>query len=96
VSTRARDGSTRKAALVLQLLNEMSKATMAELRQTLGARGHLFGYRTLRTFPQAAADHKKDNVHAAEQNRPDALTRRCNWFEAQPDLEPSRLIFIDM
>jgi transposase len=39
-----------QAALVLQLLDEMSDATIEELRQALGERGHLFGYGTLRRF----------------------------------------------
>ena len=29
------------------------------------------------------------------QNRPDVLNKRRVWFEAQPDLDPKRLIFID-
>jgi transposase len=39
-----------QAALVLRLLDEMSDATIAELRQALGERGHWFGYGTLRRF----------------------------------------------
>ena len=35
---------------MLQLLDEMSDATIAELRQALGAHGHQFGYGTLRRF----------------------------------------------
>jgi transposase len=30
-----------------------------------------------------------------EQERPDLLKRRRDWFEAQPDLDPQRLVFID-
>jgi hypothetical protein len=45
---------------------------------------------------QAAPDQvEKETAHAAEQNCPDVLMRRCNWFDAQPDLEPSHLVFID-
>jgi transposase len=41
-------------------------------------------------------DHaQKKTAHAAEQDRPDVLTRRWAWFEEQPDLEPERLVFID-
>lgn len=39
-----------QAALVLQLLDEMSDATIEELRQALREHGHLFGYGTLRRF----------------------------------------------
>jgi len=32
---------------------------------------------------------------AREQDRPDVLARRRAWFDAQPDLDPQRLVFID-
>jgi len=38
---------------------------------------------------------EKKTAHAAEQDRPDILTRRQEWFDTQPDLDPERLIFID-
>jgi transposase len=34
-------------------------------------------------------------AHAAEQDRPDILKRRQDWFERQIDLDPERLVFID-
>ncbi len=34
-------------------------------------------------------------AHASEQDRPDVRARRLAWFEAQPDLDPERLVFID-
>jgi len=37
----------------------------------------------------------KKAAHAAEQDRPDVALRRQAWFDAQPDLDPARLIFID-
>jgi transposase len=37
----------------------------------------------------------KKTAHAAEQDRPDVARRRWAWFEAQPDLDPGRLVFID-
>lgn len=37
----------------------------------------------------------KKTAHAAEQRRADVLRRRRAWFEAQPDLDPDRLVFID-
>ena len=33
--------------------------------------------------------------HAAEQDRPDVLRRRQEWFDDQLDLDPARLVFID-
>ena len=38
---------------------------------------------------------EKKTAHAAEQDRPDILTRRQEWFDIQPDLDPARLVFID-
>src|SRR5271167_2896333 len=41
-------------------------------------------------------DHaKKKSAHAAEQERPDILKRRGEWFRMQLDLDPARLVFID-
>jgi transposase len=34
-------------------------------------------------------------VHASEQDRPDILKRREDWFEGELDLDPERLVFID-
>ena len=41
------------------------------------------------------ADAEKKSAHAAEQSRPDVLTRREAWFEGQLDLDPTTLVFID-
>jgi transposase len=38
---------------------------------------------------------EKKTGHAVEQDRPDVLKKRRDWFEAQPDLDPGRLVFID-
>lgn len=44
----------------------------------------------------APQDHaQKKTAHAAEQDRPDILKRRRDWFESQLDLDPERLVFID-
>lgn len=41
------------------------------------------------------AGHPIKTGHAAEQNRPDVMKRRRASFNAQPDLDPERLVFID-
>ena len=38
---------------------------------------------------------EKKSGHAAEQDRPDVLERRWDWFEGQLDLDPAKLVFID-
>jgi transposase len=37
----------------------------------------------------------KKTAHASEQERPDVAARRQAWFDAQPDLDPETLVFID-
>ena len=37
----------------------------------------------------------KKTAHASEQERPDVAARRQAWFDAQPDLDPENLVFID-
>jgi transposase len=45
---------------------------------------------------RAATDHReKKSAHASEQDRPDVLKRRRDWFEGQFDLDPASLVFID-
>jgi transposase len=41
------------------------------------------------------ADAQKKTAHASEQDRPDVLKQREDWFESQLDLNPERLVFID-
>ena len=43
----------------------------------------------------ARLDIQKKSAHALEQERPDILKRRQDWFDRQPDLDPERLVFID-
>jgi len=43
----------------------------------------------------AWADVQKKTGHASEQQRPDILAKRQDWFDGQLDLDPDRLIFID-
>jgi transposase len=42
-----------------------------------------------------AGSRGKKTAHAEEQERPDVLKRRRDWFAPQPELDPERLIFID-
>lgn len=37
----------------------------------------------------------KKTGHAVEQDRPDVLKRRRDWFDGQLDLDPNKLVFID-
>ena len=44
---------------------------------------------------ESAAGLSKKTAHALEQDRPDLLKRRQDWFEGQLDLDPAPLVFID-
>ncbi len=61
-------------------------------RRTRGRRRPRHAVAVLRS----ASDHRqKKTAHAAEQDRPDILKRREEWFDGQIDLDPNRLVFID-
>jgi len=45
--------------------------------------------------PEEESRSKKKPAHAAEQDRLDILKRRRAWFEAQLDLDPAKLVFVD-
>ncbi len=40
-------------------------------------------------------DVQKKSAHALEQDGPDVLKQRQEWFDGQPELDPERLVFID-
>jgi hypothetical protein len=43
----------------------------------------------------ATGSRGKKTAHATEQDRPDILKRRQDWFALQLDLDPERLVIID-
>jgi hypothetical protein len=46
-------------------------------------------------LPRPPRHELQKTAHAAEQERTDVAERRQVWFDAQPDLDPNRLVFID-
>jgi len=42
------------------------------------------------------AGRSKKSAHALEQERPDVLKRRQDWFDAQLDLDPAKLVFVGL
>ena len=60
-----------------------------------GARGALRAIDHSSLFSPPRLVVQKKSAHASEQNREDVAAAREAWFEAQPDLDPERLIFID-
>nr|WP_264816228.1 IS630 family transposase [Asaia krungthepensis] len=84
-----------QAERIHALIAQRDDLTLSEIRARLAEDGHHFAIGTLWRF---SALHKitwKKTVHAAEQDRADILTRRQDWFDVQPDLDPERLVFID-
>ncbi len=62
----------------------------------LAARGVTTSIATLwRFFARHGITRKKRPATPSEQDRPDVLKRREEWFEGQLDLDPDRLVFID-
>lgn len=72
-----------------------SDRTLFEIRARLAEDGLHFAIGTLWRFFARYKITWKKTTHAAEQDRPDILRRRQEWFDAQPDLDPQRLVFID-
>ena len=78
-----------QGGLIRSLLEEAPDITVEELRTALAARGHAFGYGTLqRFFRRHGITRKKKTAHASEQDRPDVLRKRRDWFEGPIDLHP--------
>jgi len=47
-------------------------------------------------FFRSSRNHaQKKSAHASEQDRPDVLQRRRQWFAGQLDLDPLKLVFVD-
>ena len=85
------------AQAILDWIEETSDMTLSEIADRLGKS---FGYHpapsvVCRFFQRHGITRKKKTAHAAEQEREDVARLRLAWFEAQPDLDPERLVFID-
>ena len=83
------------AALILGLIDKKPDMALAEIWAELAKDGVAAGITTIWRFFRRHRITRKKTAHAAEQDRPDILKRRWNWFASQPDLDPDRLVFID-
>jgi transposase len=79
------------------LIEATPDMTIEEMQQRLrDERGVSASTGTIWTFlDRHGLTFKKKSAHAAEQDRPDVLKRREDWFEGQLDLDPAKLVFID-
>ena len=60
-----------------------------------GGKSVIIRHSALSSWLRSHGSTFKKSAHALEQERPDVLKRRRDWFEVQPDLDPQRLVFID-
>jgi transposase/transposase-like protein len=70
-------------------LLEIPGASDQELRRAF------FAFRALALLRPSRRHVQKKTAHATEQQRPDVLKKRLEWFEGQLDLDPDKLVFID-
>jgi transposase len=72
------------AALILDLVERKSDIALTEIRAELAKAGVAAGVTTLwRFFRRHQITRKKKTAHAVEQDRPDILKRRWDWFESR-------------
>jgi transposase len=82
----------RRARLVL-LVAEQPDATLAELRDRLGAPVHLST--VARALSRLGVTVKKKVLHAAEQERPDVRHKRATYRGRAAGVDPGRFVFLD-
>jgi transposase len=75
------------------LVTEQPDATLAELRDRLGAAVHLST--VARALARLRLTFKKKVVHAAEQDRPDVQHKRATFRGRAAGIDPSRFVFLD-
>ncbi|MGH6898489.1 MAG: IS630 family transposase [Geminicoccaceae bacterium] len=102
VAARPRGGDRRShrleahAAEILALIEEAPDITLGEIVAHLD---RVHGLKAAQSSVWRLLDRHgmtvKKTAHASEQQRPDVLRRRRAWFEAQPELAPECLVFID-
>lgn len=78
------------------MIEERKDITLDEMAiRFAGERDMKIGRSALSTWPRPRGFTYKKTVHALEQERPGLLKPRREWFDAQLDLDPERLVFID-
>ena len=83
-------------AFVLGLVADRADISLAEIAEALAGEHDLSVCpATVWYFFDRRGISFKKTAHAAEQERPDVAARRLAWFEAQPELDPEKLVFID-
>ncbi|QPC91601.1 IS630 family transposase [Mesorhizobium sp. INR15] len=83
--------------ILLAAIERRVDITLVELAELLRQEhGASFATSTIwRFLDRHSMTFSKKTAHASEQERPDVAARRNAWFDAQPDLDPEHLVFID-
>ena len=82
--------------IILGAVDAQVDITLVELVDMLRRDyGASFAPSTIWRFLDRHAMTFKKTAHASEQERPDVAARREAWFEAQSELDPEHLVFID-
>ena len=93
---RRSDRIEAEAAFLLSRVAETPDVTLASWASAVARAGRPGGGQHALALLRPPLHHaEKKSAHAAEQERPDVKARRLAWFEAQPELDPARLVFID-
>ena len=81
---------------LLRLVRREPDLTLEEIqRRLLDEREHKAGLGSVWRFFDHHGMGFKESVRAAEQDRPDVAAARAAWAQAQAELAPERLVFID-
>ena len=78
---------------LLVLVTEQPDATLAQLRDRLGAAVHLST--VARALVRLKRTVKKKVLHAAEQDRPDVQHKRATFRGRAAGIDPDRFVFLD-
>jgi transposase len=93
---QSRSPLKRHEQWLLDLVRQEPDLTLEEIQRRLCAeREHKAGLGSVWRFFHRHNISFKKSVRAAEQDRPDVSAARAAWAQAQADLAPERLVFID-
>ncbi len=82
--------------VILVAIGEQVDITLVELSQLLRDRhGASLAPSTIWRFLDRHGMTFKKTAHASEQERSDVAARRQAWFDAQPDVNPAHLVFVN-
>lgn len=85
----------KRSGDILAIWEARKDISLEELRAAVAGAGLIVSVASLHRFFARRGMTRKKTGHATEQDRPDVLKQRRDWFDGQIDLELERLVFID-